>query len=186
MNDSKGFSLIEVLVTLLLVTLGILGMVALQSRSIQYTQDSIQRNSAVELSNQLIDMMRVNSPLLFAEAPPKFPANNKLIGDSLFLKSKGSDFSPAPDTPAANACVAPEEPQQQRDCWIDQLKTKLPDGATLLTSHVYICQSSEAGKCDSKGSTIETQLAWRVKKGACQDTRESDDTICIYRTRIEL
>lgn len=186
MNDSKGFSLIEVMVTLLLVTLGILGMVALQSRGIQYTQDSIQRNSAVELTNQFIDMMRTNSSQLFVESPPRFPANNKLRDSSLFLKSKGSNFSPAPTTPAANACVAPEGAQEQRDCWISQVKTRLPDADTLLTSHSYICQSSTAGNCDGLGSTIELQLAWRVKKGACQDSRESSDTICIYRTRIEL
>ena len=61
MNRSKGFSLIEVLVTLLLVTVGLLGVVALQSRGIQFTQDSVQRNSAIELSNQLLELMRANA-----------------------------------------------------------------------------------------------------------------------------
>ena len=57
MRNSRGFSLIEVLVTIVLTTVGILGMVALQSRSIQYTQDSDNRNAAVTLANDLIEMV---------------------------------------------------------------------------------------------------------------------------------
>lgn len=186
MNNSKGFSLIEVLVTLLLVTLGILGMVALQSRSIQYTQDSVQRNSAVELSNQLIDMMRTNPAELFTDIPPDYPANDGLKSSSLFFKNKGSNFSPAPTVPSASACVDPEGAQLQRDCWIEQVKARLPDSATLLTSQSYICRSSTAGDCNNQGSTIEIQLAWQVKKDACPDIRTPNATTCIYRTRIEL
>jgi type IV pilus assembly protein PilV len=186
LNDSKGFSLIEVLVTLLLVTLGILGMVALQSRSIQYTQDSIQRNSAVELTNQFIDMMRANPAALFDEVPPDYPAYGKFKGSSPFLKAKGSNFSPAPTAPSANACLNPATAQLQRDCWIEQVKARLPDGATLLTSQSYVCRSSTASNCNSQGSTIEIQLAWKVKDGACPDTRAPNATTCIYRTRIEL
>ena len=48
----QGFSLIEVLVALLLTTVGVLGMVALQGRSVQYTQDSVQRNVAVDLASE--------------------------------------------------------------------------------------------------------------------------------------
>ena len=42
----SGFSMIEVLVTLIIVTTGVLGMVAMQGRSIQFTQDSAQRSTA--------------------------------------------------------------------------------------------------------------------------------------------
>ncbi len=186
MNISKGFSLIEVLVTLLLVTLGILGMVAMQSRGIQYTQDSAQRNSAVELSNQFIDMMRANPAVLFDETPPNYPANGKLKSSSLFFKNSGGNFSPAPTVPSANACLNPTTAELQRNCWIEQVKNRLADGAALLTSHAYICRSSNPGDCDNQGSTIEIQLAWQVKENTCPDTRAPDTTTCIYRTRIEL
>lgn len=186
MNISKGFSLIEVLVTLLLVTLGILGMVAMQSRGIQYTQDSVQRNSAVELSNQFIDMMRANPAALFDELPPDFPATGKLKSSSLFFKNKGSNFSPAPTVPTANACLNPTTTELQRNCWIEQVKNRLPDGAALLTPQFYICRSSSPGNCDDQGSTVEIQLAWQVKKDTCPDTRVPNPTTCIYRTRIEL
>ena len=45
----SGFSLLEVLVTLLLTTVGILGMVAMQGQAIKQTQDSVNRTHVVML-----------------------------------------------------------------------------------------------------------------------------------------
>lgn len=188
MNTHKGFSLIEVMVTLVLVTIGILGMVAMQSRSIQYTSDAAQRNAAVMLSNQLIDIMRSDAAEVFNETVPKYPANSgiKAKGTSMFLKEANANFSPAPATLAAEECNAPNTAQKRRDCWLENTKTLLPNAAALLNKSFYVCQSSEPGKCDNKGSVIEIQLAWAVKKGTCPDSRAPDDSTCIYRTRIEL
>ncbi|SEP42964.1 type IV pilus modification protein PilV [Pseudomonas sp. Snoq117.2] len=56
----RGFSLIEVLVSLIVICIGVLGMVALQSRSLVQTQDSVLRNNAIMLAGDLIEMMRSN------------------------------------------------------------------------------------------------------------------------------
>lgn len=95
MSNNKGFSLIEVLVALLLTTIGVLGMVALQGRSIQYTQDSVQRNTAVSLANELIEIARANPQALYNSSVPKFPINSGMKEDSLFYKAKGDDFATA-------------------------------------------------------------------------------------------
>lgn len=186
MNRSKGFSLIEVLVTLLLVTVGLLGVVALQSRGIQFTQDSVQRNSAIELSNQLLELMRANAVEIFDETRPAYPANKGIKNSSLFLKAKGSDFSPAPSVPTPEECMAPQTAEDQRNCWLEQVKSKLPKADTLLTNQFYICRSSTPGNCNNQGSTLEVQLAWHVKDDTCPDDNAPDKNTCIYRTRIEL
>lgn len=188
LNRSKGFSLIEVLVTLLLTTLGILGMVALQSRSIQYTAESANTNSAIELTSQLIELMRSNPNQLFNKSKD---FNYDIKSSSMFLKKAGSDFSPAPATLSARACNTPSSPQQQRDCWLEKVKSRLPNAANLIKDGFYICQSStpsatKTPTCDGKGSIIEIQLAWASKKGTCPDDRAPNDSTCIYRTRVEL
>lgn len=183
MNRIKGFSLIEVLVTLLLVTVGLLGMVALQSRGIQFTQDSVQRNSAIELSGQLLELMRANAGEVFDETSP---VNKGIKNASLFLKDKGSNFSPVATVPTPDECIAPQTAEEQRNCWLEQVKSKLPKADTLLTSQFYICHSSTPGNCDKKGSTLEVQLAWHVKDNTCPDDNAPDKNTCIYRTRIEL
>lgn len=184
MKKSSGFSLIEVLVTLVLTTIGILGMVAMQSRSIQQTQDSVQRNTAVMLVNELVEIMRTNPVELFTNTPPQTPLYNTLKSSSIFYKVKGSDFA------ATGTCSNPanaKTAQQQLDCWAARVQSSLPQAADTFKSHTYICPSSTKGSCDG-GSTLEIQLAWQVKDDTCLDSnsRTPDSATCIYRTRVEL
>jgi type IV pilus assembly protein PilV len=196
LKTQTGFSLIEILVTILLITTGVLGMVAMQSRSIHYTQESIQRNTAVDLTTQLIEIMRANPGEIYATLPPAQPSGSDLRTNSVFYKAKGSNFTPTPATPLDGDCFAPDTPQQQRDCWFAQVKRQLPDAETLSTANLYICRSpnptlTSTPACNAIGATttgsvIEIQLAWRVKEGDCPDERSPDATTCIYRTRVEL
>ena len=87
-RNSRGFSLIEVLVTIVLTTVGILGMVALQGRSIQYTQDAVNRNTAIALTNELVEIMRANRDGIFVNQPPKKPIYSQLNETSDFYKDQ--------------------------------------------------------------------------------------------------
>ncbi|EXF46427.1 type IV pilus modification protein PilV [Pseudomonas sp. BAY1663] len=182
MRHSKGFSLIEVMVTLVLTTIGILGMVAMQGRSIQYTQDSVQRNAAVMLAGDFVEIIRTNPEELFEKAPPAEPFYNAFKDNSLFYKDAGNDFATAPADCVAN----PKSALEMRDCWIKAAQAALPGASDLFEDAFYICRSSAPGNCNDKGSMLEIQLAWRVKAGTCPDDRASNDTTCIYRTRVEL
>ncbi len=187
MRHSKGFSLIEVMVTLVLTTIGILGMVAMQGRSIQYTQDSVQRNTAIMLASDLVEIMRANPSEIFNKAPPADPVYSGLKKDSLFYKKQGSGF----DLEPAGCDANPNTAIEMRDCWIENAEASLPGAEGLLEAAFHICRSSapsttKTPKCDDKGSMLEIQLAWTVKDGACPDTRAPNATTCIYRTRVEL
>ncbi len=184
MSNNKGFSLIEVLVALLLTTVGVLGMVALQGRSIQYTQDSVQRNTAVSLANELIEIIRGNPQELYNSAVPKSPVNNGMKASSLFYKEKAEDFTDREDCVTTTTRVA-ETAKEQRDCWADKVEAMLPGGAALFESDVSICRSSTPGDCDDAGSMLEISLAWQVRDGACLDADDSDATVCTYTVRVE-
>lgn len=165
--------MIEVLITLLLVSIGVLGMVAMQSRTIQYTQDSVQRNNAAALANDLLELIRLQSTGL--------PAT------SAFYKGAGTAF-PAVDV--AGCTDTPQSALQQLACW-GQKASKLLPGATnaLLTSDFYICRTTIPGTCTNAGSAVEIQLAWEVKAGECMDSEDinnSTSTICHYRLRAEI
>lgn len=56
----KGATLIEILVALLVLSLGILGMTALQIRALKGNHSSMQRSQAVMLSYYILDAMRVD------------------------------------------------------------------------------------------------------------------------------
>lgn len=175
-----GFSLIEVLVTMVLVAIGVLGMVALQGRSIQYTQDSVQRNSAVTLANNLTEIMRANPNELFASSSTGTPYYSNFKSNSIFFKKEGVALNSA-------ACPAlPKTAAEQLACWAANVRREVPGDADLFKAYTHICRSSQSGACDDKGSMIEIQLAWQVKAGACPDANAPNDTTCIYRTRVEL
>lgn len=180
MIDGKkqgGFSMIEVLVTLVLVSVGVLGMVALQARTIQFTQDSVQRNVAATLANDLVELMRAT--------PTGLPES------SGFYKAAAKDFPATPTT-----CMPmPSTPSEQLGCWVAKVKTALPgvisteDGvADLLNSDFYICRTNTANSCSGTGTTVEIQIAWRTKAGECMDPNDEDEdsTICRYRLRTQI
>ena len=63
MRLQHGFSLVEVLVTLLIFKIGLLGALVSQSLAIRQVQDATQRTVAVALSNALLNDLRANQQL---------------------------------------------------------------------------------------------------------------------------
>lgn len=56
----QGASLLEVLVALLILSLGILGMMALQGVALKSNQAAVNRSLATEMANEITDLMRAN------------------------------------------------------------------------------------------------------------------------------
>lgn len=67
-NRASGFSLIEVLVSLLVLALGLLGFALLQTMNLRYTQSADYRTHATNLAYDLLDQMRANRHLAHAYA----------------------------------------------------------------------------------------------------------------------
>lgn len=179
MQQTKGFSLIEVLVSLVLISIGILGMVTLQGRTQELTQDSIQRSSAALLADELIEQIRANPKAILS-------SKTQLLEVSSYYKAKGTSFPAEPASPK-DCTPYPNTPDLQLGCWKQKALAQLPDASTLSITEFYICRSPTPKVCDStKGSAIEIQIAWRVKKGMCLDPSAADETICTFRARAEI
>jgi len=58
--SSAGFSLIEVLVAVLILSIGLLGLAGLQAASVRNTNSSYLRSQAVTLAGDITDRMRAN------------------------------------------------------------------------------------------------------------------------------
>ncbi|MFT5211549.1 MAG: type IV pilus assembly protein PilV [Flavobacterium sp.] len=73
-NRSQGFSLIEVLVSVLIMAVGILGVAGMQVLSLQQNRNALIRDQALQIGNDILDRMRVNprssySPVLITDTP---------------------------------------------------------------------------------------------------------------------
>jgi type IV pilus assembly protein PilV len=59
----RGVALIEVLVSVLLFSLGILGLIGLQTRAINFSVDAADRNRAALLANEIASTMWLNNSI---------------------------------------------------------------------------------------------------------------------------
>jgi len=174
----KGFSLLEVLVTILLTAIGILGMVAMQGHAISHTQDSIQRTHAVMLANDLIEIIRARPSVLEGlQADPNDP-------DSPFFQALASEQVP-------ENCLELDTDNLTTDqvaCWAEKVKRYLP-GAETVADSFYACISTTPGTCDADGAVVEVQMAWEGVGEEClrPDLEEGDDdSVCTYRFRTQI
>ncbi len=77
-ENSKGFTFVEVLVAMVILSIGVLGLGLLQLTSMQNTQGGYLRSQATILAYDMIDSMRANIPavangdysITFAQATP--------------------------------------------------------------------------------------------------------------------
>jgi type IV pilus assembly protein PilV len=59
-SGMSGFSLIEALVAILVLSVGLLGLAGLQTVSLKYNQQSYQKSQAIYLAYDIADRMRAN------------------------------------------------------------------------------------------------------------------------------
>ena len=162
-NRSEGFSLIEVLVAIVIISIGILGLVAMQGRTVQYTQDSAQRNTAAMLADDLIELIRSNRDGVVA-------SNGLLRGTSNYYKAASASFpaSGVADCRTASGCTPDDMATDHQNLWAQQVRNSLPvDNSTL--AEFVICRDStpNSAACDNLGSAIKIQIAWLSRNSEC-------------------
>jgi type IV pilus assembly protein PilV len=110
-----GVSLIEVMVAVLVFSIGLLGIAMLQMRGAQFTKESGSRTNAILLARSLADSMRAN-PL---GAHPDHGA------DSAYLYDGSASYT---DEDCASTSLASPQDVATRDlaCWTVALRRGLP------------------------------------------------------------
>ncbi|MDO4231156.1 MAG: type IV pilus modification protein PilV [Lautropia sp.] len=81
LRPQAGFSLIEVLVAVVLLSIGMLAMLMAQTRAMQYARTAELRSVAIQYANDLIDRMRANSKAADNYVHDKPYDPNSKIGD---------------------------------------------------------------------------------------------------------
>lgn len=191
MNRAKGFSLIEVLVALVLTTIGVLGMVALQSKAVIYTSDAAARDTAVTLVNELIEIMRTHRDQLYKNKPPEQYSYTQLLTSTDIYDQNGKlkVTASCPNNGVAQTLVA------QVGCWLQKVENSLPapeEETGKNNSRIMVCPSfklNDDGDPDCAGnnylgSTLAVKITWRGKDDVCGAKQDSFN--CSYVSRVEL
>jgi type IV pilus assembly protein PilV len=91
---SRGFSLLEVLIALLIFSFGLMGLAALQSFSVKNNQSSNFRSQATVLAYQIIDDMRANHrAVLTGHYFTDYTATNCLAADPAGATTAETDLA---------------------------------------------------------------------------------------------
>lgn len=117
-KTNKGFTLIEALITLLILSIGLLGLAGLQNKGLQFNQVAYQRSQAAMIAYDIVDRMRANT--LEAQANGYDVAHGTTL-------TAGLDCSTAPCTQVNMAAYDLFK-------WKEQLETNLPAGGGEITS----------------------------------------------------
>lgn len=134
----KGFSLIEILVSMLVLGIGILGMVGLQLNAMKLNQTAGVRSQATFLAYDIVDRMRANTPAVLA----------------------GSyDISLTADAPSGTTISA-----RDLNAWKTALATQLPAGVGSIARNGQVLRvvvqwdESKVGGAAAQQFTFETRL----------------------------
>ena len=109
-THAKGFSLIEILVALVVMSLGLLGFAALQIAGLSSNKIALDRSQASILAYEIIDSMRAN--------------RDAAVAKSEYNHALGSGAPSGPNTS-----------EQDIAYWLNQLAERLPnaDGSIAVT-----------------------------------------------------
>lgn len=108
-RGQSGFTLIEVLITMLVMAIGLLGFAMLQTWNVRFTKSAQQRTIASNLAYELLDMMRTQRQ--------QASYYNGITYDSFAAASAGDCLHGADASPASNILR-----------WKCEVKTALPSG----------------------------------------------------------
>ncbi len=113
----RGFTLIEVLVTLVVLAIGLLGLAGLQASSLKHNNNAYQRTQATFLAYDILDRMRAN--------PIGVEAGNYNAIDTGSL--------PTNPACASTSCTPAQLADTDTLEWATHLTTALPSGRGVIT-----------------------------------------------------
>lgn len=139
----RGFYMLEVLVSVLILAIGLLGLAALQSRALRYNHDAYVRSQAAILANDITERMR------------------SVRGATAASQVLSSYATVSGGTCNRNLATA----QSDVKCWKDAIAAQLPGGQGTIVDNgdsTYAINISWVDRDDPTSTTPPT-LSWTVR-----------------------
>lgn len=146
-----GFTLLEVLVAIVVLSFGVLGAVGLQAAALQANKEARYQSAAVALGRELGDLMRGNKDIAITSG-----VGNPYLVDYTGTLPTGN--------PACAPCVSPTEVAQfnMRD-WLTRVSDVLP-GARVVVCFDATPYTSADGlpqwTCTNNGGLAVVKIGW--------------------------
>jgi type IV pilus assembly protein PilV len=169
--EQMGFSLIEVLVSVFVLALGVIGVASMQLTALRTSQQSALQTIALELAAEMADKMRAND-IQMRHADGQNPFLNVD-----YRSASGAPAFPDPMCYGHANCGGAELAAFDIYEWEKRLKSALP------SSRAVICRDSkpwDSGikslkwECDNVTGSIVIKIGWQAKNPDGSFTVEED------------
>lgn len=154
LSRQRGVSLIEVMVAVLIFSIGVLGLALLQAKGAQFTKESGSRTAAIIQARSLADAMRAN------------PAGARPAGgvDSYYLYNGTPAYSQA-DCDSTSLASPQDVAKRDIACWVVGLRKLIPAPPTGV-------QMATVSK-DTNLGTLTVRVSWNGVAGVGGNSNQS-------------
>lgn len=159
LRTASGFSLVEVLVSIVVLSFGLLGMVGMQAASLQSNREARLQSSAVVLGRELAELMRANKDI----ANRTTSATNPYLGSfstPLVATSPSYCLNVATGT---TVCANPTEiASAQMTDWLTRVDSELPGARvdTCFDSAPFDAAGLPRWACTGTGGVMVVKIGW--------------------------
>ena len=165
----RGFSMVEALVSVLILAFGVLAMGGLQLATVRSTQNSGKAAIAATLGKDYGEMMRSNTSV----------SNNTSttlnINPYLFDTANSASFTVSPSVNCTTSVCTPAQIATLHvSDWAQRVALQLPNGRAVVCRDANPKDGTGANKwaCDNLGTLVTIKLGWEAKL----DAREKGTT----------
>jgi len=166
MKHVEGFTLIEVLVALLILSIGLLGIAGLQTRGQLNNYAAHVRTQASVLAYEIMDKIRINQNFAVTNAVAGGGAN----GSGYVVNGRPTDTDPNCDE-SANVCNEGQLRTYDLIEWYDHIAAALPNGDATITwnadgdatTNDYTITISWTLKDDELSTNATSHLTWELR-----------------------
>lgn len=147
-----GFTLVEILVSLLILSVGMLGMAGIQVSGLRNSATSTYRTDATQLSYDIADFMRANK---MAVSSNDFATISYAYSDTLTDPQKSC--LQATTTATVSSCTASEMALVNVYDWVSRARQKLPNASVSVQCNDL--DTTDTDTC-TDNSTHAITLTW--------------------------
>lgn len=120
---TKGFTLIEVMVAMVILAIGLLGMATLMTQSLQSSESAYSRGQATVLAYDIIDRMRANKVLDPAKPFQIYRVSHATLANSYTLANPAA----CPNAVCPADCEGTQKATSDLTQWCATLNASLPN-----------------------------------------------------------
>ncbi len=158
-KNQAGFSLLEVLISVVVLSFGLLGMVGLQAAALQGNRDARLQSTAISLARELAETMRANKDIALLATNPYLGAFNTqplVAAAPSYCLNVGS----APTACANRTAIANADMTE----WLARVSDELPSPRVevCVDSAPYDANGVPRWICDATGTGATTviKMGW--------------------------